>query len=414
MILEFLSQKFPNVQETTLAGWHRWILSNLGEKGLIDLVKNLADMPGENAFIPSLHVFKNRQRNTGPQLNSDDYVDRVQGMVVGMAVGDSLGYRDEFHEPEEIINHYGLLGVTNPQVINRRGEYLYTDDTQMALALAEGLLNRSDESSYDTVVRAFVDWMRSPDNNRAPGFACMSGCSNLESGIEWHKAAIPDSKGAGSVMRVFPVGALYRDNINALVVVSADQSVMTHAHPTGIIASIITAYATALILKDTPPDATLIDACIARNQEFPNNFEMERALTSLKECIDRNLDAYKASELLGSGWVGEEAFAIGMWAFLQSPEDYPAVIWRSVNFPGRNGSCDRDTVGAIAGAFAGAYNGLGGILPHWQEHIENRQKLLEMGEQLAKHAEEFCQRTVDLTQSRGLELLARPYFGWQK
>ncbi len=146
---------------------------------------------------------------------------------------------------------------------------LYSDDTQMAVALAHGLLSEPDYENYSGVRRAFIDWYQSPENNRAPGNACLSGCGRLVQGTPWYQAGASQSKGAGCLMRVFPVGALYRDHLDAVIAVSADQAIMTHGHPTGVLSAVLGAYVIQLILTNQPADLTLHRSTHPTVRPFP-------------------------------------------------------------------------------------------------------------------------------------------------
>ncbi|MBR9980168.1 MAG: ADP-ribosylglycohydrolase family protein, partial [Desulfatitalea sp.] len=92
---------------------------------------------------------------------------------------------------------------------------LFTDDTQMSIAVARALI-LAGEKQVDAIMVAmrdeFVQWRQSPDNNRAPGNACLQGVANLEKGIHWTQSGVPHSKGCGSAMRAAPIGYLYQDD----------------------------------------------------------------------------------------------------------------------------------------------------------------------------------------------------------
>ncbi|MGD9099724.1 MAG: ADP-ribosylglycohydrolase family protein, partial [Anaerolineae bacterium] len=125
------------------------------------------------------------RRPGGPARGSAEFVDRCRGMMVGMGLGDALGYRVEFNQPETLWNEYGLWGICTPPL--RGGRMLYTDDTQMAVYLARGLLRSRAEGDdwHAAVADEFVTWLRDPENNRAPGGTCLSGCRALERGVPW-------------------------------------------------------------------------------------------------------------------------------------------------------------------------------------------------------------------------------------
>jgi len=126
---------------------------------------------------------------------------QAEAILFGLALGDALGHPTEFMTLADIRRHYGVSGISEPP-----NPALYTDDTQMTLALTEGLLDVGLRASLDKRMNAiaarFVRWMNSPDNNRAPGMTCMKAVGRLEVGIAWREAGKNNSKGCGSAMRV--------------------------------------------------------------------------------------------------------------------------------------------------------------------------------------------------------------------
>lgn len=226
----------------------------------------------------------------------------------------------------------------------------------------------------------------------------MSGVGRLGAGTVWFRSGDPHSKGAGSVMRVFPVAAMFRDNEEMLVRVAADQAIMTHSHPTGVSASIAGAYFAAQLLKDVEPRQAL-DRTIdfMRAMVNPNNVDVKEntaaEIVNILEKVRQVADKpeHVAANALGSGWIAEEALAIGMWAFLQSPNDLPRVVRRASNFSGRGGSCDRDTVGAVAGAIVGAWTGKKGTHAPWSDRAENRGMLLDLSRRMNEKAQALHQ-----------------------
>jgi ADP-ribosylglycohydrolase len=139
---------------------------------------------------------------------------QYSGSIVGLAVGDALGYPAEFRTREQILREIGpqeitdFIGIkdprfTRPMIIGTaHPPGTYTDDTQMTIAVARGLLEAG-ESELDPLMEAiakhFVIWAESPDNNRAPGATCMAGCTNLRKGVLWRKAGANDLRSADSL-----------------------------------------------------------------------------------------------------------------------------------------------------------------------------------------------------------------------
>ena len=135
-----------------------------------------------------------------------DAKDRASGSLFGLALGDSLGAKTEFLDVREIQQQFGSDGPDAPP----GDPALVTDDTQMALAVGEALLDAPRPYAAATVEgplrRAFVAWADSPDNTRSPGMTCMTACDRLERGLPWMQATVADSKGCGANMRVAPAG----------------------------------------------------------------------------------------------------------------------------------------------------------------------------------------------------------------
>jgi ADP-ribosylglycohydrolase len=113
-------------------------------------------------------------------------LDRAKGVVFGLAIGDALGWPTEFMTVPKIKAKYGSDGITKLQE-----PAIFTDDTQMSIAIAEALI-RTGENDIDPIMDAvrdeFIKWSHSPENNRAPGNACLQGVRNLEKGIHWSKS----------------------------------------------------------------------------------------------------------------------------------------------------------------------------------------------------------------------------------
>jgi ADP-ribosylglycohydrolase len=100
----------------------------------------------------------------------------------------------------------------------------------------------------------------------------------------------------------------------------------------------------------------------------PISDEFTTKLAQVPDLIDWEPEA--AYEVLGEGWVAEEAVAYALYAFWRSPYDYRRTVITAVNMDG-----DSDSVGCIAGAISGAYNGLEGIPEKWRRRVEETELL---------------------------------------
>src|SRR5690348_126588 len=177
---------------------------------------------------------------------------RASGCLFGLAFGDALGAATEFLSVDEILARFPPHG---PEQIEGDPARV-TDDTQMALAVGEALMQAARPYTPDALERrlrqTFVAWLRSPENNRAPGTTCLRACAGLEKGLPWQEATVISSKGCGANMRVAPVGLLPGGKQgmpeSTRAAIAQFQAAMTHGHPTALAAADLTAQAIAALV----------------------------------------------------------------------------------------------------------------------------------------------------------------------
>ncbi len=206
--------------------------------------------------------------------------DRIRGSLAAGAAGDALGYPVEFLSLESIVSKYGEKGITSFDTDVCSGKALVSDDTQMTLFTANGLLTGltrgcmrgvAERPEYH-VGNAYVDWLRTQTGGnpgkdgspstwlrdlprmrapRAPGTTCISACESLLRGREVNN----DSRGCGGIMRVAPMGLLAAGDmvrkklgysLNSLAGAGALIARTTHHHPLGWLPA---ALQTALVYK---------------------------------------------------------------------------------------------------------------------------------------------------------------------
>lgn len=328
---------------------------------------------------------------------------RASGALFGLALGDALGAKTEFLNVREILRRFPPDGPTMPEGNPAR----VTDDTQMALAVGEALVEAEKPYTVHTLEgplrRAFIAWNNSPENNRAPGMTCMRACENLERGLPWYKATIEQSKGCGANMRVAPVGLLPpdKDGVDSTTraAIAQFQAAMTHGHPTALAASDLTATAIADLVAGGDyqhllerlrtyaesqrtvyhhgwlgvlwqrPGIASPEKFIARG--WDECLAVLDRLTVALEVMDRDSDPCLAT---GEGWIAEEAFAAGLLCFLLFPDDPVAALRRAAVTAG-----DSDSIACLTGAFAGAYHGIHTWPSNWIKRIEYRERLAALG-----------------------------------
>ncbi len=330
-----------------------------------------------------------------------DFRARVRGCLLGGAIGDALGAGIEFDSLDEIRAAHGPQGVTDyVPAYGRRGAV--TDDTQMTLFTAEGLVRahvRRDTGAWHPptdVHRAHLRWAATqrgwgPDERvsdagwlageewlyarRAPGNACLSGLADPRMGTPGAPRN-PDSKGCGAVMRSAPFGLLV-DWDPAHVFQLADEcAAQTHGHPSGRLA----AGAFAVVVQGAvrgegleTATARALDLLAAR----PGHEETSRALRQALSLVRQGLPSPERVQSLGAGWVAEEALAIGLYCALVA-EDVRHGLLLAVNHSG-----DSDSTGSLCGNLLGALHGETALPPGWVAELEGRATILELADDFA-------------------------------
>ncbi|MGV9265362.1 ADP-ribosylglycohydrolase family protein [Kitasatospora sp. NPDC003701] len=326
---------------------------------------------------------------------------KATGSLLGLAIGDALGRLTEFRTVETIAAYEGPDWRRLPLA----RQAMVTDDTQMTLALGRALRTALERGPLGPLRlerplrEEFVDWWRSPENNRAPGMTCLRSCWRLSDGRRWQEASDIGSKGCGANMRVAPIGLVKELTERQLSGAAQLQSALTHGHPTALAASDLTAYAVRRLAEGLAPSAltaalrTYALANRTRYDEFwlgdlaqhaqdpsPEQF-IARGWDECLGVLDR-LDAALAAPdveadpclATGEGWIAEEALATGLLCFLLLPDDPVAAVRRAAYSSG-----DSDSIACLTGAFAGAHLGERAWPADWVERIEYRDELLALG-----------------------------------
>jgi ADP-ribosylglycohydrolase len=303
--------------------------------------------------------------------------DRARGLIYGLALGDALGWPVEFMQLPQILAKYGRSGIADPP-----DPALYTDDTQMSVAVAEALIEagqRDLDVLMGAVARNFIGWKRDPITpTRAPGATSIRGVNALERGAPWREAGVKDSKGCGACMRVAPVGYLYQGNPGRLQSVARAQGTLTHRHPTADAACIGAAYLIKLALdgvdpRDYPERVLAFGGGHAR--EFD---EAIQRTSSVLDWPDGEAALRYIGPTRGGGWIAEEAVAMALYCVMRYPRDYPAAVRLAANISG-----DSDSVASIAGGILGARLGTASIPADWVARLENRDYLTDVADRLA-------------------------------
>ncbi len=339
---------------------------------------------------------------------------RYRGCLLGGAVGDALGAPVEFHSPEEIRKQYGPDGITDMvEAFGRIGAI--TDDTQMSLFTAEGMLRagvrrkrlghydpvtvlhnaymrwlytqgeRADNPDFDRVQDGWLITVKELHAQRAPGKSVMEA---LKSGrVGTISNPINESKGAGGIMRAAPAGLAMLPS--GPFELGRDSAAITHGDPTANLAagclSKIVGYLRDAWSLDRAIQETVRVLQLERNHE-----ETLNAIKKAQELAWENVEPREALRAFGKGWVADEALGIALYCALVADDSFERGVLLAVN----HGS-DADTLGAITGNILGTMLGDGAIPRHWLENLELRDVITTMADDLYKgfeNTEEWAQK----------------------
>ena len=325
--------------------------------------------------------------------------DRIRGCLLGLAIGDAYGAPIEFLRRREIIERFGPDGPHDLEPWGSHPGGAYTDDTQMSVATARGLLDwraasgwapgaTADQDALEAlehaIGRRYVEWYRSHAwDGRAPGTACLTA---LGSGIP------VDSKGCGGVMRVAPLGCA--DLGRAAFEAGARAAALTHRHHTSDAASGFQARIVDWLVGGEDDLRAAARAARSTLVAWPESGgALDAVDTAIALAGDASVETYEAlgrighvgvetPDAPGKGWVAEEALGIGLFCALRFAGDFAAALRAAAVISG-----DSDSTASIAGAMLGAAGGTAALPAAWREKVEDRDELLRLADDLAGGAE---------------------------
>jgi poly(ADP-ribose) glycohydrolase ARH3 len=286
------------------------------------------------------------------------------GCMLGSALGDAIGEL-AFRFPEE-----GRLRAAIAAAPLLR----YTDDTAMALGLAESLAEMGNLDPHHLGQTFHRHFTREPWRGYASGPPTIFQMVE-KSGLAYEEAARhlfggQGSLGNGAAMRVAPLGLFFHDapDLYDKAVASAR---VTHAHPLAQDGAAVQAGAVALAVQLDPGKPFSQDAFLRRMLGLARTPELKEKLSLVRALLKSRVPGPQAARILGQSVMIHESLPFAFYAFLAWPHSFEDCLMGAV----LNGG-DRDTLGAMAGAISGAYLGAAGITALWREKLEN-QALIE-------------------------------------
>ncbi|MDH5233312.1 MAG: ADP-ribosylglycohydrolase family protein [Gemmatimonadota bacterium] len=308
-------------------------------------------------------------RDLAPHLS---VLDRARGSLLGLATGDALGAAVEFlapgsFEPVTGMRGGGALGLA-------AGEW--TDDTSMALCLAESLVTCGRFDARDQMER-YLRWYR--HGHLSSTGQCVDIGGTVRDALERYEKtgepfsgnADPKSAGNGSLMRLAPVVVWHAADPAEAIQQAAASSRTTHGAATSVDAC---RYFAGLLLGafDGVPKDLLLSPLWS---PAPEVFDAEPLTPAIAAVASGSFRERTPPEIRGRGYVVESLEAV-LWAFACT-DTFADGALAAVNL-----GDDADTTAAIYGQLAGAYYGTAAIPAEWRMRLAKRALVEELAERL--------------------------------
>lgn len=298
-----------------------------------------------------------------PSTSPEAIADRAIGALLGLAVGDAVGTTLEFKPRDSYLPLTDMIGGGPFRL--KAGEW--TDDSSMALALADSLL-ANEEFDPEDLMRRFVAWRDKGE------YSCTGSCFDIGMTVasalsRWKLngdpiagSTDPQSAGNGSLMRLSPVAIRHWQDRDTMRLVAAIQSQTTHGAPEAVSACVAYADLIADAIAGYPRHEVLAP------RKGNHAGKIERIMRGSWRGAARN-------DIGSSGYVAHSLEA-ALWSIGRT-SDFRSAILTAANLGG-----DADTTAAIAGQLAGALYGASGIPAEWLEKVAWRENIERKAAQL--------------------------------
>ena len=362
---------------------------------------------GTNTEIPKQSNKKSTPQNSNPAILETTEYKKTRATILNAAIGDALGRITEFTKTN--TQNITKLEQAYHQI---HGCTPYTDDTVLAqVVLEECQTDGTEEEIIDRIARRIAAIV-GPEKNiidplfnlRAHGIGVQNEGKKLLSFIQNKEDILPgwwrkrdealstqqkkSKAGCGTVMRAWPIGLLFSD-IEKIIRLARDQSILTHSHPMAHAAS--ASLAVGIYYART---GSSVEEVIEKIIETAERFDEEEkafkpGAVKIIEDTDLNKELLKQSKLLTSdlirfaykqalekkepaevlgthdeetdhrstdgflrGWCADEAIASAVYLFARNKSNIQDAMSEAVNTPG-----DSDSIATLTGALIGAYSG---------------------------------------------------------
>ncbi len=308
------------------------------------------------------------------RMSAFDPNDKFLGCLLGSALGDAIGELAFAQASEPALRDQ----VAAADLL------IYTDDTAMAIGLAQSLAEVGDLDPQHLGRRFHENFQAEPWRGYGPGpprlFAQVAREGAAYAEVARRLYGGEGSLGNGAAMRVAPAGLFFHAHDDLAGKARASAAV-THAHPVGMDGAAVQATAVALATGLDPAEPLDRASFCGRLIETARTPEIRGRMALLGDLLAAGASPRQAADAIGRGVAVHESMPFALFAFLNHPESFQDCLFCAC----LNGG-DRDTLAAMACAVSGAYLGSGAIPADWRARLENREEIEDLAGRLAARA----------------------------
>jgi len=294
---------------------------------------------------------------------------RFQGALLGLAIGDALGTTLEFQRPGEFEPITDMVGGGAFNL--KAGKW--TDDTSMALCLAQSLIECKDFNPYDQMDK-YLDWYIKGYMSSVKGRCVDIGYATKNALLNYYDQRHQpfcgkmdrNSAGNGSIMRLAPVPMFYFGDIDNVIFKSEISSKTTHRAPQSLDGCRLFSLLIHEALEGKTKEEILTDKS---ESEYWEDLPLDEEILPVSKGSFKHLSP---PEIVGSGYVVKSLEA-ALWAFYHSTSFEEGALMAA------NLGNDADTTAAVFGQLAGAYYGKEGIPKKWIEKLYMNEEIEKIG-----------------------------------
>ena len=301
-----------------------------------------------------------------------DTIDRYRGSLLGLAAGDALGTTLEFRQPGSFQPVSDMVGGGPFRL--KAGQW--TDDTALALCLAESLIEHRGFDPVDQLKR-YCDWFRNGHLSSTGdcfdiGNTTRAALIRLEStGEDFCGSTSPSRAGNGSIMRLAPVPLFFACDPQSAIEKSGESSRTTH----GAVECIDACRNLGALIVAAVNGVSKNDFLNSNYSPVPGYWKQHPLAPAVAAIADGSFQYLEPPEIKGTGYVVQSLEA-ALWAFYKT-DNFRDGALLAVNL-----GDDADTTGAVYGQLAGAYYGANAIPENWRKHLALRKTIEVLADKL--------------------------------